>query len=1071
MYCTVLTLLAFSAQSQTRVSATVHSVSNNSHIEDKGNAADGLLNTRARIKAYTGVAIFGGAYQGYIEMQFAETLPAHTTSYVKLGADDNILKPLVGGTLSNLLNNLANVVLTGSQQFTIEAKKDNDAPVVTGHSEVANNFATDKLRIAMDADGNYFAVITPDAPYNRIRITNRVGAALALGVTKRLDVYEAFYVTGSADCGIGALTSFSGTGISVTLLGLGTAGVSNPQFAINSILTDHSELGLGLLGVAASTEQTVYFQGQATAADKYFIKLGMAPGLLSLGIADQIKVTAYKGSVEGPSLTLNSLLTADLLGLLQSGNVVSVPFNAGEADRITVKLTGLLNVNLAQVVNLYGIVKSNLNVTVNGGTICHVGDAVTLSAQATGCSGPYTYSWSQTGTTQNINANTAAPGTIAYTVTVTDRYGISAIAHTQVEVERPPVAGTVTGGQGICPGTTPAALELTGHFGNIVRWEKAADENFTNPQTIQHTAAIVPAATIGAISETTYFRAVVKNGSYNEVYATPAVIIAKKTTWNGTEWSNGLPDLSTTIYITGNYSLAQDLNGCTMEVSSNAVVSIPSGFNVTLNGELKVLSGSFTLQNNANLVQLTDVQNTGNITVKRVTSPLYLLDYTMWSSPVTGTQTLKSFSPETVNNRFYVWSTAVNGFQANTSGLINPLTDTFARATGYLVRVGANHPAFVNSSIPGVCWEGAFTGVPNNGPVSFTISDVGQRYNLTGNPYPSAIDIVKFMNDNSNVIDGTVWIWRKKNDTTTPQHYVTINSAGVYVGNQEPGTETDPHGIVRGGQGFLVKVKENHVGNTLTFTNAMRLRNTANQFFRAAQSTLPGESAALPERHGVWLNLTSAGTFVSQLYVGYIAGATQAADTGIDSQYFNDRTTVLSSVIDTKEYVIQGRALPFNANDVVALMFKTAAAGTFTISLDRAEGLFTAGQDVYLKDNIAGVTHKLNDGDYIFTSEAGTFAARFEVVYANSTLSTDKPAAVTPDSIVVYKQGNEIFINGNSFSLAEVDVYDMRGRVLYSKKGINATETSVQNLEIQQQVIIVQVKTTGNEIIAKKILM
>ena len=49
--------------------------------------------------------------------------------------------------------------------------------------------------------------------------------------------------------------------------------------------------------------------------------------------------------------------------------------------------------------------------------------------------------------------------------------------------------------------------------------------------------------------------------------------------------------------------------------------------------------------------------NVGAITVNRNSNSLLRLDYTMWSSPVSGTQTLAQFSPLTSQspNRFYTY--------------------------------------------------------------------------------------------------------------------------------------------------------------------------------------------------------------------------------------------------------------------------------------------------------------------------------------------------------------------------------------------------------------------------------
>jgi hypothetical protein len=45
-----------------------------------------------------------------------------------------------------------------------------------------------------------------------------------------------------------------------------------------------------------------------------------------------------------------------------------------------------------------------------------------------------------------------------------------------------------------------------------------------------------------------------------------------------------------------------------------------------------------------------------------------------------------------------------------------------------------------------------------------------------------------------------------------------------------------------------------------------------------------------------------------------------------------------------------------------------------------------------------------------------------------------------------------------------VTIYDIRGSKLYSQSDINAADTTITNLQIQQQVIIVEVATTKGKV-------
>ena len=63
--------------------------------------------------------------------------------------------------------------------------------------------------------------------------------------------------------------------------------------------------------------------------------------------------------------------------------------------------------------------------------------------------------------------------------------------------------------------------------------------------------------------------------------------------------------------------------------------------------------------------------------------------------------------------------------------------------------------------------------------------------------------------------------------------------------------------------------------------------------------------------------------------------------------------------------------------------------------------MFAQGQKIYLRDNLLGTTHDLENA-YQFTTEAGTITGRFEVTYAQP---LDADAFVTtPDSSIISKK-------------------------------------------------------------------
>lgn len=149
-------------------------------------------------------------------------------------------------------------------------------------------------------------------------------------------------------------------------------------------------------------------------------------------------------------------------------------------------------------------------------------------------------------------------------------------------------------------------------------------------------------------------------------------------------------------------------------------------------------------------------------------------------------------------------------------------------------------------------------------------------------------------------------------------------------------------------------------------------------------SVMGKSSEALLERHRMWLNLSNPEVVFNQILVGYIENATMGKDTGIDAVMFGYEGNALYSLIEneTGRFVIQGRALPFDVEDVVPLGFRAVNAGDFSISLSNFDGVFlTENQAVYLKDNFTQTYHDLKSSPYQFTTEIGVFDYRFELIY------------------------------------------------------------------------------------------
>lgn len=525
---------------------------------------------------------------------------------------------------------------------------------------------------------------------------------------------------------------------------------------------------------------------------------------------------------------------------------------------------------------------------------------------------------------------------------------------------------------------------------------------------------------------------------------------ATSTTWNGSAWSNGVPTSKTAVVFSGNYTSTGSLDACSVTVNTGVAVTFVTGHTLRVGDNISVNgTGSLTINNDAALIQHgKHAVNTGNIIVKRNSAPMVRLDYTAWSSPVAGQQ-LQSFSPSTLATRFYQYlftgTTTPTAYQTVTA------TNNFIAGKGYMIRSANNWPATAT------VFNGQFTGVPNNGIIT---QSIGLGYNLLGNPYPSPISSDEFIVDNG--FAKTLYFWTH----TAPASggiYPTNNYASYTLlgGVASASGGAIPNNKIQIGQGFFI----NSVGAyTAKFTNEMREDAiTTTQFFRRGDSSNPINE---DEKHRIWLNLNSKTTPINQILVGYIQGASINIDEKIDGKMLDTSKTMLYNLIDNNEYVIQGKGLPFTDEDVVKLGLKVVEAGDFEINIEQVDGLFV-NQDVFVKDNYTNVIHNLKEGSYTFIAQVGTFNDRFEMIYKKPL----KEEVVTTNTVDILVKNNDLTIQTYHSEISSIEVFDVLGKSIYTKSGINNKQFNTNQITVSNQALIVKIQLQNGENVIKKIIM
>ncbi|HLP18758.1 MAG TPA: LamG-like jellyroll fold domain-containing protein, partial [Chitinophagales bacterium] len=174
------------------------------------------------------------------------------------------------------------------------------------------------------------------------------------------------------------------------------------------------------------------------------------------------------------------------------------------------------------------------SVTATPTTVCQ-GTSVNLNATSSG----NTIRWwnaatagTQVGSSASAVDFSTVPGTIPTTTYYAEAFtSLSCPSATRVPVavtvNATSIGGTAAGNGTICSGAQPPAnITLSGNTGNVIKWQRATDNTFTtNLADIAVTSTTLTPAQVGALTATTYFRAVVQNGICPAVNSTNFVTI------------------------------------------------------------------------------------------------------------------------------------------------------------------------------------------------------------------------------------------------------------------------------------------------------------------------------------------------------------------------------------------------------------------------------------------------------------------------------------------------------------------------------------------------------------------
>ncbi|MGC4130115.1 MAG: chitobiase/beta-hexosaminidase C-terminal domain-containing protein [Bergeyella sp.] len=538
----------------------------------------------------------------------------------------------------------------------------------------------------------------------------------------------------------------------------------------------------------------------------------------------------------------------------------------------------------------------------------------------------------------------------------------------------------------------------------------------------------------------------VTTANSNEIEVTT---VDNRTTWQSPgAWSNNAPDENSEATIAYDYG-EDDASFETKTLTVNTGITVKIGEDKNITAEDVTNNGTIEVQNGGSFIHtgtFTAGENS-KFAVRAYTKPVKRLAYISWSSPLNGsTQTLKAFSygklpsgsqqsvQGTKDDRFYEYNST------GTTYVQVAATSTFAPAgKGFHIRTPNDFDT--TSQV----FYGYFEGtVPNGGSdditYSTTTNTAEDQYVFLGNPYPGALDIDAFRSENGN---GTVYIW----DSQVPGNNLTGTLYHTWT-NAGSNPENAINGKIATGQGFFITSTE--ASQQFVFSNSMR----------ATEKGTFQKAASLDR---FWLQLDAPSGDNAQLLLAFSDQADAGYNKGWDAKVFDSGKDIIYTRTDNAKLTTDVHNA-FADTDSFKVTLNALAAGTYTIGLASADGVFSSGQSIYLKDTVTGLMTNLGTSSYSFDALGGEEVDRFEVLFTTeSTLGTTDTAQ--NGNTVIYGNKQTVLVK-SSEKIKTVSVYDFSGRMINTAK-FNSTTAEVPVL--QENTVVVSVELWNGTVVTKKV--
>ena len=574
------------------------------------------------------------------------------------------------------------------------------------------------------------------------------------------------------------------------------------------------------------------------------------------------------------------------------------------------------------------------------------------------------------------------------------------------------------------------------------------------------------------------------------------------TTRSGEAWTNGFPDRSRQVIIDGNLEQSEPLNAKGLQVNTGANLSITNNLLVVSNalvnnGTLRMVGTSQLIQTHVNTANVT---GTGTLYIDQTSQTASIYRYDYWSSPVVENgettyrigQVMKDGTTPTSAASTLTNINFVGGYNsANTSPIsiasywLYSYTNGAWNATGNTGALNSGEGYLLKG--PGVVQNYTFSGVPNDGTITTGITENTSK--LVGNPYPSALDATKFIQDNTAVIDGSLYFWEHtgeaRTSTETEGHnkggyqggYATRNitmgvAATAITGTDGLGSASYrvPGRYIAVGQGFFVGATST---GSLTFRNSQRSYQTIDGsnsiFFKGSKiqtTTLPILKIGLDYTNTKQVKLHR------QIGISFKEGNTYGHESGYDSEIYDLNTQdddIYWEFGTEKKYVIAG-VEAFNIALEIPIVLQIKSETPVTIRLDAFENIQGS---ICLFDAVTNSYTDLKKSTGVQLNLAkGTYNSRFYLSFKEATLNLDTYNTSSDIQLYYSKDTGSLNIESQQDVLKRITIYNLLGQQykqwIVKPKGKKKLAFTMRDIPLG--VYMVKVETITKDVTKKLII-